>query len=247
MLQQHKHTAHHQSPRCSNTRWVSLSHRTNRRASEQPVLSHPGHPAGLPPQLCWPHPRLHRRNHRGGRQGFSNVGTHSLYCFKCIPSLFLLEKIIKLVVCVSAALWTRQRTTWRTLKRRRDARPGFSLTEQVRKTHKQRYSYWSHTNTPAWADGWAHTCLDTTLGVHTHTHTPVSNGAGPECANFKELFSLSAAFQYQPCTLFFLRSMSLKSQRSRNLFHRGQLSRSVCFLMVFHTVAQGIFLHFFVP
>lgn len=38
-------------------------------------------------------------------------------------------------------------------------------------------------------------------GGHTHTlahidtETPVSNGAGPECANFKDVICLSAAFQ----------------------------------------------------
>lgn len=58
--------------------WLSdlLPRRANRGASEQPVVSHPGHSAGLPPQLRWPHPGLHRRTHRGGRQRFPNVGTH---------------------------------------------------------------------------------------------------------------------------------------------------------------------------
>lgn len=96
----------------SRSPWLSgfLPHRTNRRASKRPVLSHSGHPPGLPPQLCWPHPRLHRRTDCGGCQGFSNVGIHVYMYMYTQLSLWKQYLTHGLCMCL-AALWKRQKIT----------------------------------------------------------------------------------------------------------------------------------------
>lgn len=115
----------------------SSLNRATRGAPEFPVLSHSGHPPGLPPQLRWPHPGHHGRTDGGGRQGFSNVGPHLCVHTHAHTHTRAAEPLCKQHLASDlclwlAALWTRRRITWRTSKRRKDAPPASSLTEQVR-------------------------------------------------------------------------------------------------------------------
>lgn len=190
-----------------NVGWCFLR-RAERGASKHPVLSKCGRPAGLAPQLCWSHPGLHRRPDDGGRQGFSNVGVY--FCTRKHSSAF--ERLMKPHLVCFAARWTRWRTTWRTLQRRRDTPPASSSTEQVRDGRSQTPLQALHLpdrrkrNAAAGADAPAHTLSDKT---HTHTQPPVSYEASQERGKIKDSFCSSCIPVTRP-PLFSLHAVSLK-------------------------------------
>lgn len=110
------------------------------RPSEHAVLPPPGHPTGLPPQLCWPHLRLDWRADGGGRQGLPHVSTHRLEAIAAIHH----EK--SLLCPPPPARWRRRKTTWGTWKTKRDAHPTSSSTERVREANRNEPGFYRHTH-----------------------------------------------------------------------------------------------------
>lgn len=106
---------------------LSLSHRPNRRAAQFSVLSTPGHTTWLTPQLCWPHPRHHRRTHGGGRQGFSNVGRNLHSKLSSFSACFDFSKFHERFVHLSCSTVDEAENNLKNIKEEEGRSPGILI------------------------------------------------------------------------------------------------------------------------